>query len=255
MKKILFGPYIGNFEQEILTFQPYVRWISELLGAKEIYISSHSNRRFLYDWIPDSHFLPVYEHLTRNEGGQNNTLHDDITTNDFKIIVKHFKNQVSGDCFAYNIPYTKQSSISYYQKIFKKIKIPSIQYDYILYIPSDDKMDKKIYNHVQKQYDVELIGDSHCPMFENMINNEIDYLENGYFKLLQYLTDCRFVITKCSFWTLLCNLYHIPVFSWGDGVIYKTDELYGFGNKKNYILFSDNYGIIIKEIEKFNQNV
>jgi hypothetical protein len=60
------GPFYGDFEQEITTFRPYVQYIIKHNPGKTVYVSSHINRRFLYDFIDFDKFIPVLENMTRD---------------------------------------------------------------------------------------------------------------------------------------------------------------------------------------------
>jgi len=260
---LLIGPYIGDWEHEITTFRPYAKWISENVDANKIFISSHFNRQFLYDWIPNKHFIPVYEHLTRNEKQQQNYLHESIDNKDYKFLIKESKQQICKklnisirQILHYTISYLESTPhYSWYQKIFTPINIDPIPNDYILYIPSknvSDNINKKYYNYLNTTYNnVYMIGDSHCYKFDHFINYQIDYYETGYKNLMKYLLGCKLIITPCSQWTMLCNLHNLPVFSWGDCRQYMKNSDYGFNNNNNYILISNDFKRVIKSIDYF----
>jgi hypothetical protein len=44
MKILAIGPYIGDFENELLQFRPYARWLTEAIKWDKIYLSTHVNR-------------------------------------------------------------------------------------------------------------------------------------------------------------------------------------------------------------------
>ena len=48
MKKtvLALGPYIGDFKNEILNFQPHIKWIHEVVGIDNVYVCTHRNRSF-----------------------------------------------------------------------------------------------------------------------------------------------------------------------------------------------------------------
>jgi len=260
---LLIGPYIGDWKQEILTFRPYAKWISNQLDLDDIFISSHSNRGFLYDWIPEENFVPVYEHLTRNEKDQSNYLHKSVDVKDYKLLIKEFKQKISKqqqisirDIVIYNLSYLESTPhYSWYQKDFTKIKIDPIPNDYILYIPANDISDKenyRIFDALKEKYkDIYMIGDSHCYNFDYFINYQIDYYETGYINLMKYILGCKMVITPCSYWTMLCNLHQVPVFSWGEGRNYKHGGDYNFDSTNNYILITNDFDRIMSGIEYF----
>jgi len=260
---LLIGPYIGDWKQEIFTFRPYARWIYEQLDHPKCYISSHFNRQFLYDWIPDENFIPVYEQLSRNEVEQDNYIHKSITIKDFKLLIKDFKQSVINkenisikNLITYNLSYLKSTPhYSWYQKIFTKINVKPIKNDYIFYIPNKSisrEDNEKITKFLLSKYDnIKLLGDNNCYDLDKCLNYQIDYIETGYINIIKYILGCKFVITPCSHWTMLCNLHHIPVFSWGDGGIYKKDGDYGFENPNNHICINNDVEIVMKAIEYF----
>ena len=100
------GPYIGSWETEIVMFQPFVKWLIKVLQPEKVFVSSHKNRRFIY---PENVvFLPVYENLTRNEFGQNKCVHTDISSKDYGIILKNFRQDIlleykGNDLFYYGL--------------------------------------------------------------------------------------------------------------------------------------------------------
>ena len=261
---LLIGPYIGDWKQEILTFRPYARWIYDQLDQPKCYISSHFNRHFLYDWIPEKNFIPVFEQLTRKETGQNNYMHSDINAKDYKILIKEFKQKITEkesisvrDISLYNLSYLESTPhYSWYQKKFTKINLKPIKNDYIIYIPDKSiskSFNNKIYKALSEEYNnIVMVGDENCHSLNDCINFQINYPETGYELLIKYIMGCDFVITPCSHWTFLCNLQNIPVISWGmEGNIYKQNNDYGFNNKDNYILISENINRIIDAVRYF----
>jgi len=265
---LLIGPYIGDWKNEILTFRPYARWIYDQLDEPECFISSHFNRQFLYDWIPEDNFIPIFEHLTRNESDQKNYIHNNVDIRDHKLLVKEFKQKIvkdkgisTRDITIYNVSYTASTPhYSWYQKVFTKINLKPFYNDYIIYIPDKSiSVDNNnfIVDTLSKEYDsIIMVGDNSCYDIEKCINFQIDYTESGYKNLMRYLLGCKFVITPCSHWTFLCNLHHIPVVSWGSGAnIYKSDNDFGFDNPKSYILIDDNPCRVINAVRYFNRKI
>lgn len=260
---LLIGPYIGDWKNELLTFRPYANWIFNQLDKPICYISSHFNRKFLYDWIPEENFIPVFEHLTRNESKQNNYLHDDITAKDYKLLIKEFKKTIiekekitSKNINIYNLSYLESKpEYSWHQKIFTKIKIEPIPNNYIIYIP-DSSISTSFHDtllcSLLNEYDnIAMVGDHTCYDIEKFLNFQINYSEVGYENLMKYILGCKFVITPCSHWTFLCNVHKIPVVSWGlNGNIYKKDNVYGFDNN-NYILIDKKMSNVLNSIKYF----
>lgn len=265
---LLIGPYIGDWKSEILTFRPFAEWIYNQLDKPVCYMSSHFNRRFLYHWVPDNNFVPVFEHLTRNEANQCNYIHRSITQKDYKLLIKEFKQEIVKregisvrNITLYNLPYLESSPpVSWYQKFYSKIKIDKIPNDYVIYIPDssingDDH--KKLLDFLTNNYkNVIMMGDNSCWDIEECINFQIDYSETGYQNLIKYILGCKMVITPCSHWTFLCNLHKIPVMSWGvNGNIYKSTGVFGFDNPNNFILISNEINNILNSIDYFYKKI
>jgi len=256
MKICAIGPYIGDFEQEITTFRPFARWHSEVIDADRIYLTTHSNRIFLYNWIKKENIFPVYEDLTRDELNQKGYVHKTIQQKDFAILVRKFKNIISDICncnkkniIFYNLGYVKNApACSIYNKLFNPIIIPEIDVDdsseivYIPHIKEDKKRADRIYNHLSKKYDCIIVGDMkvHFPD-ENRVLKQIDYFENCYKYIIKYISKAKAVICPISHWTILCNLQKVPVFSWGKrpGPFRTDGGIYNFSNQKTMTFATD----------------
>lgn len=248
------GPFLGDFEQEITCFRPYIQYISTVEVFKKIIIASHHNRKFLYDNFYNVEFYPVYENLSRDEDKQVGYIHMDVSQKDFNLFSKRLKEAVIKkenvsvrNISLHNISYIKSTTpYSIYQKEFRPILIPEQEIeekDFVLFIP-DKKINtetaEEIYDFLTKEYNVIVGGDLKCHLPDkNIVTKAIDYFENGYKYLLSYIEKASFVVTPCSHWTFLCNLQKTPVFSWGSNPsIYKMDGIYGFGNT-NVVIPSD----------------
>lgn len=257
MRIIGFGPFIGDFEQEIATFRPHIRWITETVKNEEIFINTHFNRAFLYDWIPSERVFPVYEHLSRDELGQNGYVHDQFTTRDFMLLTKIFKEKIVNvhkcskrDIEVFGLNYAQSSpAVSIYQKIFTPISIPNninIKEEHInkvVYIPSQGYFLDEIYKYVHSKYDAIVIGDlkldGYCSEKNEMLKI-VDYFENGYKYIFNILDKAKAIICPTGHWTLLANMQRYPVFSWGDAPgNYKEDGIYNFDNKKSLVIPAD----------------
>ena len=81
-KGLICGPYIGDFKQEICTFIPYVNFIKSILKYNKFFISSHYNRRFLYE--DDDTFVPVETEYTESEEKQINYYYNDINKKQYQ---------------------------------------------------------------------------------------------------------------------------------------------------------------------------
>ena len=92
MKILALGPYMGNWENEICNFYPYAKWLCEIVKYDDVFIATHSNRVFLYDWIKKNNHLNVFENLSRDEFSQVGATHKNISQEDYTLIYKKFKN-------------------------------------------------------------------------------------------------------------------------------------------------------------------
>lgn len=264
MRVLIFGPFVGSWKQEVLTFLPFVRWASKIIKHDKIYISSHHNRRFLYDWIEDESFIPIYEHLSRDETQQKNFLHSEIDDKDYNFITNNFKKTVIDKCgcskkelIHHAKVYSKnaQNLIINKQKLFKPFNYLKRE-EYDIYIPGKDSSDE-LYEKIKEFYPkLIVIGDmkSGC-INKNFILSNHDYLEKGFQKNIYFLLNSRVVITPCSHWTLLANLNNKRVVSWGNNPnLYRHDGIFGFKNKKSNII--PDVGIInlIKHIKSIKRS-
>jgi hypothetical protein len=217
------GPYIGSWETEIVMFQPFVKWLIKVLQPEKVFVSSHKNRRFIY---PENVvFLPVYENLTRNEFGQNRTVHEDISSKDYGIILKKFRQDIlleykGKDLFYYGLTYNKFSWIQEYKRIIEPIPAKTVKKSKILFIPSDiEKSSKleKIYEIISSSYkEIVVVGDmkTYLPEY-NILLRDPKYFQNVYQNMIDYIQVANGVICPSGVWTFLADLYNIPCFSWG----------------------------------------
>ena len=247
---LVFGPYVGSFEQEILTFRPYITWMRKVLHYDKTYVNTHFNRKFLYDDINDNELLPIWKYLSRDELGQKGYIHSSLTLKEYGGYIKELKTTISEreNCSKKNIDirninYTK-SIIQYpmYNKIFDSINIKSINIpdelkNRNIFIPYGIK-DNELYKHLKDKYDFIVIGDMSTSLTsENKILEYINYFENGWEYIIGAITHAKVVVCPISFWTAVCNLQKVPVFSWGNNPgQYRKGGLYYFNNKKSMIL-------------------
>lgn len=271
MKKLLLGPFVGDFENEVLTFRPYCRWLYDVVDFDSVYLSSHINRRWLYDFIDYDNFIPIYENLTRDELGQKGYIHKTLDLKDYNSIVKRLTDIIvrREDCNKKDIDihylnYSRTTPpYSIYNKIFEPLPYPSMEIpsnlkNRIIFIPykSDNIKKMKTIKDFLIDYDALIIGDmkTHFPE-ENAILKYVDYFENCYQYILEIIKEAKVVICPLSFWTFLCNLQKVPVFSWGRSVgPYKEGGIYHFDNKNSVVIPADkktDVHIIINSIEYF----
>ncbi|MHA2180926.1 MAG: hypothetical protein ACXAAH_05845 [Promethearchaeota archaeon] len=273
MKILAIGPFIGSFEEEILTFRPYARWLCKAIQWDKIYLSTHMNRIFLYDFIPEENIIPVYQHFSRDEKNQKGYVHENLSKKDFRLVLKTFKDTIleredcnRKDIEIHHLSYSKSTPpYSIYRKIFEEIpditlKIPKKDENKIILIPAkNEKIEKLAYikKWLKSNHNDVIVVGSKDTWFskENVVLQKIDYFENGWKYLIQYITKAKAVICPLSFWTTISNLQNKPVFSWGENPgQYREGGIYNFGNRKNSIIPSDkdtSPDIIIKSMENF----
>jgi len=272
MKILAIGPFIGSFQEEILTFRPYARWLSRAIDWDKIYLSTHINRLFLYDFVPDDNIIPVYQQFSRDEKNQDGYIHKKINKKDFNLILKTFKDKIlerencnKRDIEIHHLSYSKTSPpYSIYNKIFEEIpevdlSIPQKHENKIIFIPSKQERLEKlayIYDFLKSCDDIIVVGSTDTWFSkDNVVLNKVDYFENGWKYIIQYITKARGVICPLGYWTTISNLQSKPVFSWGENPgQYKTNGIYNFGNEKYSIIPSDEEtspNIIIQSMENF----
>lgn len=258
-KIVLIGPFVGSFEYEMSCFRPFVYWLKNNFNFPNIIVSSHYNRSFLYD-LP---VIPIFKQYSNDEKGQLNHKHDRINAKDYQYLTNDIKDQLISisnwnkkDVIVYNLGY---SSTPNFNSLYKKNFIPFFKHsksNKMVFIPHKSRSNKelkKIHNHFNEFL---VIGPKQERLKE--FNKLMDFSEEIFYKeLINELENCRCVITPCSFWTLICNLHQIPVFSWGNNIsLYKN--IYNFNNKKfKGIPFKkgNNINILIDSIYKFLEEI
>lgn len=272
MKILAIGPFIGSFEEEILTFRPYARWLSKAIEWDKIYLSTHINRLFLYDFVPEDNIIPVYQQFSRDEENQIGYIHNKIDKKDFRLILKTFKDKIierencnKKDIEIHHLSYVKNSPpYGIHKKIFEEIPditidIPEEHENRIVFIPAKQERIEKlayIYNWLKSCYNVVVVGSTDTWFSnDNIVLNKIDYFESGWKYIIQYITKAKAVICPLSYWTTIANLQNKSVFSWGmNPGQYREDGIYNFGNKNISVIPSDENTspeIIIKNMKSF----
>ena len=274
MKILAIGPYLGNFKEEIFTFRPYARWLAEAIEWDKIYLSTHLNRIFLYEnFVPVENIIPVYQQYSRDEKNQNGYVHENIHKSDFRLILKKFKEEIikrencsKRDIEIHHLSYSKSTPpYSIYNKLFDdipevKVKIPKRHKNKIIFIPAKtEKIEllAYVYKLLKKRYNAIVVGSTDTWFSnENVVLERVDYFENGWKYLVQYITQAKAVVCPASYWTGLANLQRKPVFSWGENPgQYRYGGTYNFGNKKCSIIpESEDPNIIVKGMEDFLKN-
>ena len=230
---LLLGPYVGNFEQETITFRPWARWISSVIQHKEVYVSTHSNRTFLYQWVPKENIFPIFGEFSRNELSQEGYIFDGLNNKDYSLLVRRFKERIQQtrkrklEIFSLN--YTKNTNNNYpiHNKLFEKmvvpedIKIKEIYKNKIVFIP-DIKEDllktDEIYQKLSSIYksDLIVVGDIKTYLNqENVVLRCADYFENGYKYIISIIDNARMVICPTGHWSVIANIQRKPLFILG----------------------------------------
>lgn len=264
------GPYIGSFEHEIITFRPYIKWLTKVLKYDKIYLNAHSNRSFLYDDFIKN-ITNVFENISRDEENQSGYIYSKVKQNDFNIIVRKYKDEIidregcsKREIHPYYLNYTK-SIVPYpiYNKIFTRIRDiddVKIESNKIVYIPSTNCSEdrcRKIYDYLISTYDdVVVVGDTNTYLKnQNSVLNRIDYFINGWKINIKNITEAKAVICPLSYWTVISNLQSVPVFSWGENVSqYREGGIYNLDNKDCFTLATSDdtdIKIITKMIDYF----
>lgn len=271
MKILALGPYLGSWQEEIFSFRPYIRWIIEAVNYDKVYLCTHLNRFFLYDHlISKENLIPIYQHFSRDEKNQIGYVHNKLSKKDFNLIVKKFKDEIikrencnRRDIEMYTLSYSKNTPpVSIYNKIYEPIITNNTnnQNKNIVFIPC--KTDKRervfdVYNFLKSCYsDVIVVGNMDTWISrENIILDQLDYFENGWKYIIEYINKSKAIICPLSYWTGIANLQSKPIFSWGNNPSqYKEDGLYNFGNKKCWVYPSSSktdVNIIIGGIKRF----
>jgi len=271
---LLLGPYVGDWEHEITTFRPYIRWIMEVFNHEDVFLSTHSNRTFLYDWIPKENIFPIFGEFSRNEIFQTGYVFNGLNGRDYNLLIRRFKDRIQNKKKKIEIVflnYTKNNnSANYpiYNKIFEKIKVPDDikisdkHKNKIVFIPDRREniiRSECIYKLLQKEYGEEVIvvGDMKIHFSEdNIALKNPDYAENGYKYILSYINNAKAVVCPTCHWSIISNVQGVPLFTWGKNASqFKEEGIYNFENK--CLSFSTDKHtkpeIIIKMLEHFRR--
>lgn len=242
---VLCGPFIGDFRTEIIDFRPYTRWVYEVLKPERMFVSTHSNRCFLYDWATT---IPVFEDLSRDELNQNGVLHNSVSQKDLLGITKKAKTDVFNilkskeDVVHINFHYSKnQSWCPIYKKIYTPVECDTQKKETIVFIPNISEkyaVTKEIYEYLQDKFNnVIIVGDMKTHLHENnVIFKKNTKFNDMYNSIVHLISNAKVVITPNSHWTILSQMQNIPVFSWGLLPSY-------YENNKNSVILPNNIPI------------
>lgn len=234
VKNVMLGPFLGDFRTEIIDFRPFARWIFEALKPNRMFVSTHSNRGFLYDWAT---VVPIFEDLSRDELNQTGFLHNSISQKDLNIVIKKIKSDVvklispEKEIVYLNTLYSKSLHwFPLYKKIYSPVKIKKEKSNMILFIPCINEKYATIlemYEHLVNIYgnNVVVAGDMKIHLHEkNIMLRNPTYFTDVFCDISKLITDAKVVITPNSHWTILALTQHTPVFSWGSLPEYYVNE-------------------------------
>jgi len=120
------------------------------------------------------------------------------------------------------------------------INTPEELKNHILFIPhTNDPKERGLYESMSNMFMA--IGNTGCHLKKrNVILRRVDYSENGIKYILGMITHAKGVICPLSYWTLLCNMQGVPVFSWGNNPgQYKEDGIYTANINRRSRILSD----------------
>jgi len=258
MRVLGFGPFVGDFESEITSFRPYIKWVSEVSDAEDVFLYSHSNRFFLYDWIDETRLFPMYHHLSRDELDQVGYQHNYVKHRDFNLMVKIFKDEIvkitglnKKDIELHYLSYLKNPAYEpVHQKSFPQIVVPNINIpeeykNSVVFIPhgvTNEGKTSELYDFLLKNYDAIVVGNLSINLtWDNVVLKQLDYFDNGYKLIFKILSEAKLIVCPTSYWTFLCNLQRWPVFSYGPSPgPYRKGGIYHFGNKDSMTIAADN---------------
>lgn len=256
-KIILLGPYVGSIEDEILSFKPFINWFKKNIKSSNIIVSTHYNRQFLYE----DAVIPIFKQYTKDEINQFRHKHKKIKAKDFLIIDKYIKNQIlevsdynKKDIVSYNLGYSSIPNLSWYQKLFLSSENNS-EKEGVTFIPHysrPDKENRKIYDFLKNNCaSLKVSGDKKTNLKEfNEIFEKENYNDIVYETIIYDILKSKVVVTPCSFWTLICKLYGVPVFSWGKNISYYK-SIFNDNCKVIPFKMDDDINKILKPIEKY----
>lgn len=221
------------------------------MKCDEIYVSTHSNRFFLYNWVNELNLFPVSDYLTRDEFGQTRAIHGSIKQKDLQILTKDFKTFItskheckSKDIECYNLSYiTSAFQVPFYNKIFESlpsdIEIDDSLKNRIVFIPQkrmgESVADAILEKLIDLKADPLIVGDikTYFPE-QNVLLKTTDYFHMVYEKLRKIILESKCLICPNGYLATIANLDGKNVFTWGTSPgQYKLDGIYNFGNRNS----------------------
>lgn len=233
MKILAVGPFVGDIEYELTNFQPYVKWLSQSLECNEIYISTHFNRMFLYDWIKEENKFPIDDMLSRDEIGQKRAIHGSVKQKDLQTLTKDFKTFITErhNCKPKEIEYfnlsyiASQFQIPFYNKIFESFPLGNVNIENslknrIVFMPQK-RMGETVAEKILEKLNMLdanplIIGDlkTYFPEQNELLKNT-DYFYNVYQKMRNVIAESKCVIGPNGYLPVIANLDRKPIFTWG----------------------------------------
>lgn len=242
MGVIACGPFVGSFEQEILMFRPFVKWLSENLKYDSLVVSTHSNRQFMYNDVPNIVHVPIDEKYSLSENRQFGLLNTNLTKKEYSDYTKELLGLISDklECTKksitqYPIMYIQSTTqYSSFQKSYTKIPVPRPKdikkkaVGCILFIPDVSETEERnlhMYELLKKEYGVDrimVVGDTRTHLKnKNVIMKRDNYFSDVYKCLFKWIDECDIVVCPASYWTFLVKHQEAGVFSWGNVAQYK----------------------------------
>ena len=259
------GPFLGDIENEILNFRPFVYWIKNNINHKCCYVSVYETRKFLYsDCITDFSINP--DMLSDVESSQFCYINQMVPKKEFESYVKFFKNSIlkkeniqKKNLKHYNLSYTQSSqSQSIYEKEFVPFQIEHSHEYYNIVLISDIREDISIYYDIieylnSKNLDFTILGNKNIHFQDkNILKDNFTNYQN----IFRIIKSANIVLCPASFWTVICNQMGKNVFSWGKYVgNFRVDGIYHFNNDLcktlSFNSCNQNSKILINQIDNY----
>ena len=228
-KIVLLGPYVGNIKEELFTFKPFVDWFKRHFKYRNLFISTHYDRSFLYK---DKN-VPIFKQYTHDVLNQFNHTHKQINSYDYQVIKKSVIEDIlsissykKSDIITYDLGYSFYSNICFTQRIFLPLDLIPVKKHKFLFVPDNSRKWKEnlsVYRFLSDISDI----------------NIIDFNLMSYEEIIRQVLGSEIIITPASHWTLLCNLHNKNVFSWGKNIsVFKS--YYNFDNEKCILYKTEN---------------
>lgn len=210
-RHLMYGPYIGNFQNEVLYFRSYLTWLNNIINFEKIFVCTYKESFFLY-----------------------NDFHNAILVNNEKTLYK--KDRVKNKEIV-------EATRSFIKNITESFSIPKKEFEFnnSVDVSTNNLLYKKILlNNINKINKIVYIKEGNINI-DNEYVYTVDVNDVSHEELIKIITESLGVICKVGFWTFISNLQEKPVFSWGCKNImqFKEDGLFRLCNDKCKILYHD----------------